>query len=102
MQIDEHGVTIAANHVAVHVPGRPSGRMNAVRRVLGIMFRALEAVIFWQPLHRVVLVGTRERKHIDVTLGAGHNELRRPVHVHAVARWNRVPGFGAVLNPFRQ
>ena len=46
VQIDDHRVAVAPDHVAVHVPGRPSGRVNAVWLVLGIVLRALEAMVF--------------------------------------------------------
>ncbi len=45
MEVDNHGVAVAADHVPVHVPRRPPGRVDAVGLVLRIMFRALKAMV---------------------------------------------------------
>jgi hypothetical protein len=100
MQVDHHGVAVAADYVTVHVPRRPSGGVDAVRLVLRVVLGALEAVIPGHPFHRVVLMGAREGEDEHLALEARDDQLRRVIDIDAVGGRNRITAFAAGLNAF--
>ena len=56
MEIDSNGVAVTLDGVPVQIARGPAGRVKAVWLVLRIVFRALEAMLFRDPFHRVVLM----------------------------------------------
>src|SRR5262249_45532978 len=88
---------VAADRKAIHVARRAARRVDAGRRVLRVVFGALESLILHEPLDRGMLMRTRERERRDLSRRPRENHRLVPIDLHAVGRWQRIRLGGGVL-----
>ena len=100
MEIDNKGVTVAVNDVAIEIARGAPRCVDPVDLIVRVVLRALKPIVLRHPFHGVVFMRARQREDKQVPARAHHDQLRGAIDVHPIGRGYGIPALPAILRAF--